>query len=613
MPFWTRLKTRLSGVFSKIKKQISFVFEPLSAFLKWTRLTLIPFIIKAIKRLLVFILKEAKIGFLFVKKEITILFKKTSKSEKIKHHLGKIKEKSLCFCAPLKGKKFKLFKGKKGGLFFQVILLGCFLGTGLAFFLAPSYDNLVRYVQVDKLTEEDKLEEPPEIILKETEPEEEELSEEELLVHPFFENLGPEEKIESFNESFKRGETLSGFLKRTADLSLKDALQVAKALDPLYPLNKIQAGQKFIIFLSNKTFLGLFLETRQGNFISVKKDASSGKIEAFTQEGKLHTERKILEGVVKNSIAETLSKHKAPPALALEVSRALKDIINMRRDLKQNGKFRIVFDETRVEFSRHAPKIRLLFISLETRQGIKELYHFKTKRGKSAYFNKYGQTGNQILMQRPLGRGRISSPFGMRRHPILKYRIFHSGIDFPARTGTPIPAGADGVIVRLGRRGGYGKQIQIKHNNMYSSLYAHMSGYASKSKVGAFVRKGQIIGYVGSTGRSTGPHLHYEIRKYKKAVNPLHTHVIIGYHLSRTDLKNFKIFAKSVNPLFRYQIPKKSTRRYQSSKKKKSYSFKKPSLKRRRAVRKSYPKKIFKVKKKIPVPKKKIPYKKRKS
>jgi len=144
------------------------------------------------------------------------------------------------------------------------------------------------------------------------------------------------------------------------------------------------------------------------------------------------------------------------------------------------------------------------------------------------------------LLQRPLGKGRISSNFGMRLHPILGYQIQHKGIDFPAKTGTPIPAAADGTIERIGRNGGYGKYIKIKHNNTYSTAYGHLDSFNPELKKGSFVKKGEIIGYVGNTGRSTGSHLHYEVLQKGKPVNPLKKHTIPQRTLKNQTLQNFQ-------------------------------------------------------------------------
>ena len=146
----------------------------------------------------------------------------------------------------------------------------------------------------------------------------------------------------------------------------------------------------------------------------------------------------------------------------------------------------------------------------------------------------------------------------MRRHPILKYQIQHAGVDFAANSGTPVPAGADGVIVQIGRRGAYGRYVRIKHDSTYSTAYAHLSAFQKGLHVGSVIRKREIIGYVGSSGRATGPHLHYEVLKNGKQVNPLNTYIIPRRTLSGQELKNFIKAAKKVKPDYEYVSPPKA-------------------------------------------------------
>jgi len=141
--------------------------------------------------------------------------------------------------------------------------------------------------------------------------------------------------------------------------------------------------------------------------------------------------------------------------------------------------------------------------------------------GEAGYFDASGKTNKRTLMRTPLAGARISSHFGMRRHPVLGYTKMHRGTDFGARKGTPIFAAGDGIIEFLGRNGAYGKYIRIRHNGTYETAYAHMSRYAPNLSSGKRVRQGEVIGYVGSTGRSTGPHLHFEILKHGSQINPM--------------------------------------------------------------------------------------------
>jgi hypothetical protein len=166
-------------------------------------------------------------------------------------------------------------------------------------------------------------------------------------------------------------------------------------------------------------------------------------------------------------------------------------------------------------------------------------YRFTDSNGKTAYYDERGEGTDKSLMATPISGVRITSGFGMRRHPLLGYNKLHTGIDFGAARGTPIKAAGDGVVTHAGWRGAYGRTVVIKHSGKYSTLYAHMSKTA-KLKSGDKVRQGQVIGYVGTTGRSTGPHLHYEIRKNDRPVNPSRVKFATKSRLAGADLKAFK-------------------------------------------------------------------------
>ena len=145
-------------------------------------------------------------------------------------------------------------------------------------------------------------------------------------------------------------------------------------------------------------------------------------------------------------------------------------------------------------------------------------YKYTTSRGSTLYFNRKGRSVKKALLKTPVNGARISSRFGYRRHPILAYTKLHTGIDFAAPRGTPVFAAGGGVVEYVGRKGSYGKYIRIRHNSKYKTAYAHLSRYKRRLRKGSRVKQGQVIAYVGTTGRSTGPHLHYEVL-FKKQKN----------------------------------------------------------------------------------------------
>ena len=180
---------------------------------------------------------------------------------------------------------------------------------------------------------------------------------------------------------------------------------------------------------------------------------------------------------------------------------------------------------------------------------VKPLYEFELRPGRSDYFDDRGRSAKRPLLRTPIDGARLSSGFGKRRHPILGYTKVHRGVDFAAPTGTPIYAAGDGIITFRGRKGAYGKYIRIRHAAGYSTAYAHMSRYKKGVTQGRRVKQGEVIGYVGSTGRSTGPHLHYEILVRGRQTNPLTIKMPSGITLKGQDLARFQIKIANISAL----------------------------------------------------------------
>ncbi|MBN1784073.1 MAG: M23 family metallopeptidase [Alphaproteobacteria bacterium] len=223
--------------------------------------------------------------------------------------------------------------------------------------------------------------------------------------------------------------------------------------------------------------------------------------------------------------------------------------LDFERDIRAGDSFSVLYE------AKYGPDGEYLgdgaFLYGEFKNGGKTLkiYRHENKDGKVAYYNETGKGAQKALKRTPI-KARISSGYGMRRHPILGYRKGHTGVDFAAGRGTPIPAAGSGTIVYRGTRGGYGKYIKIRHNGTYETAYAHMSNYKRGLGVGSRVSQGQIIGYVGSTGRSTGPHLHYEILKNGRHVNPLRVRMPSVENLKGEELKRFVANREKVSVQF---------------------------------------------------------------
>tara|TARA_Y100001958_G_C21219421_1_gene544802 strand:- start:134 stop:1552 length:1419 start_codon:yes stop_codon:yes gene_type:complete len=208
------------------------------------------------------------------------------------------------------------------------------------------------------------------------------------------------------------------------------------------------------------------------------------------------------------------------PNLVVELIRLFSFSIDFQRDMRAGDQLEVLYTRRFDENNQLAEEGDIIFAALTNRGKRYAYWRLARDDGSYAYYDADGRSVQRLLMKTPVDGARLSSRFGMRRHPILGYTRLHRGLDFAAPRGTPIYAAGSGTIVALGRNGDYGKYIRIRHRNGYETAYAHMNGYARRLKKGARVKQGQIIGYVGATGLATGPHLHYEVLRHKKPVNP---------------------------------------------------------------------------------------------
>ena len=222
--------------------------------------------------------------------------------------------------------------------------------------------------------------------------------------------------------------------------------------------------------------------------------------------------------------------------------------VDFQREIRNGNKIQIFYEVflDRKHIVRQTGNIK--FASLALTKDTYSLYRFTTDdNGKSEYFDSEGKSAVKALMKTPINGAVLSSGYGMRKHPILGYDRIHQGVDFAAPKGTPIMAAGTGFIERIGMNGGAGNYIRIKHLNGYKTAYGHMSKFASGMKKGTKVTQGQTIGFVGSTGMSTGPHLHYEVIFNNKKINPMKMKLPSGRKLKGKILEDFEIYIADLN------------------------------------------------------------------
>ena len=225
------------------------------------------------------------------------------------------------------------------------------------------------------------------------------------------------------------------------------------------------------------------------------------------------------EGIIENSLYDTAINLDIKPNTIIEFARLYGFQVDFQRDIWKGDSFQIIYEQFENEDSSLIESGDIIFSNLNTQGNDLNLYRFELGKNENDYFDENGKSMRKTLMKTPINGARLSSPFGKRKHPILGFTKMHTGTDFAAPTGTPIMASGDGVVTRAQWCGGGGNCVKIKHNSVYQTVYAHMSKFGRGIKKGVRVKQGQIIGYVGSTGLSTGPHLHYEVIENGKKIN----------------------------------------------------------------------------------------------
>jgi len=284
--------------------------------------------------------------------------------------------------------------------------------------------------------------------------------------------------------------------------------------------------------------IGLTLRTGPATTLTVAR-TFDGAMKLRELEEKITAETTVAHGTVRGSLFQSAAALGATPAVKNQVVKLFSHKLDFDRDIVAGDQFTLVFDRDVTESGKTIKTGELIFAELEARGRPVRLYRF-FRNGKAEYFDEFGKNIRGFLLRTPIDGARMSSSFGFRRHPILGYRKLHQGIDFAAGHGTPVVAAGDGVVVEARRWGGYGNWVRIRHQGGWETGYAHLSRYGSGIRAGTRVRQGQVIGYVGSTGRSTGPHLHYETWFKGKRVNPVGAKVAQGTILAGRELAAFK-------------------------------------------------------------------------
>jgi murein DD-endopeptidase MepM/ murein hydrolase activator NlpD len=349
------------------------------------------------------------------------------------------------------------------------------------------------------------------------------------------------------------GDTMPELIGR-AGIAAGEAAAAAEALYRLIDPRTLKAGQKVTV-----TFAPSPYGFGRGPFrqVSLAPDAMRDIVarrgdrgfEAVETKRQLSRQIAHFQGGIKFSLYESATDLGVPVPVVLEMIKALSYDVDFQRDLQPGDRFDVLFEawyDTKGKLVRAGDLIR---VGLDLSGTALGLYRYEGTEGRGEYFTATGESVRKALLKTPVDGARITSGFGMRNHPILGYSKMHKGVDFGVPPGTPIQAAGDGTVEMAGPFGAYGNYVRLRHGNGYGTAYAHMSRIAPGIHTGRHVGQGQIIGYVGATGRATGPHLHYEVLVGNTQINPMSIKVPTGIKLAGRELDRYLAHRRQIDQM----------------------------------------------------------------
>ena len=353
-----------------------------------------------------------------------------------------------------------------------------------------------------------------------------------------FESLEP--KYERIEHVILKGDTLTNILKKYS-IKNNEIELIKKNLTKKYKINNLKINDlfQFTIDRSTEKIIDLSYPISKTKKIHLTRDNNSVLFNKKIITTKLIKKVIYNENMIMNSLYKSASDIGIPDSIIVEFARIYGFEIDFQRDIRKKDSFQIMYETFSDEDEEIIERGNILFANLNV-QGINYPLYFFDKKNLEGHYDESGKSIIKTLMKTPINGARLSSSFGMRKHPIDGFNKMHKGTDFAAPMGTPIMASGDGTIVKAGWCGGGGNCVKIKHNSVYQTIYAHMSKFANRVKSGVRVKQGQIIGYVGSTGKSTGPHLHYEVIENGKKINSQTLKLPSGKILKGNDRKIFE-------------------------------------------------------------------------
>ena len=354
-----------------------------------------------------------------------------------------------------------------------------------------------------------------------------------------FNNLEP--KFKKIDHKIQPGETFDNILDGYS-VEDKEINEIKKKLSKKVNLNKLNINQKikFTLDQSENIIKEFTFQLSNTEKIYLVRNTKAEEFKEKTIVTKLKKDILYKENTISKSLYRSAVEQRIPANIIVEFARIYGFQVDFQRDIKKKDSFQILYEIFVDGTGKTIETGNILFANLKLSRQNNPLYYFD-KKGSEGHYDINGKSVKKALMKTPINGARLSSPFGMRKHPILGFNKMHRGTDFAAPMGTPIMASGDGIIIKAGWCGGGGNCVKIKHNHTYQTVYAHMSKFSNLAIPGSRVKQGQIIGYVGSTGMSTGPHLHYEVIENGKKINSQKLKLPPGKSLKGKNREDFEI------------------------------------------------------------------------
>ena len=346
--------------------------------------------------------------------------------------------------------------------------------------------------------------------------------------------------------TIKDGDNLGPLLQKNG-VSGSEAYKITQAFAKVYDPRKVRIGQSFGLHFNGEEIEHLTFKPSVDKTIFLNRDGETFKAREVAAEFRYET--LTIEAEIANSLYMDATRLGAPDKVVAQFANIYEYSVDFQRDIQPGDKFEMFFEVARDHKGEIIKAGDLLYTSFSPRGKVSTYYLFKDSKGRENFYDQKGKTAKRKLRATPINGARLSSSFGKRRHPILGYRKMHSGVDFAAPRGTPVLAAGDGTVERANRYGGYGNYLLIRHSDGYKTAYAHLKNFGRGVKKGTRVKQDQIVAYVGSTGRSTGPHLHYEVHHHGKKINPRRLSQLSGKPLKKSEISAFKARQAEIDKL----------------------------------------------------------------